>query len=729
MVLGARTIGNRSLGDGSVASTVLSGVVWPATATHAVDGEFFLAPSNVWAATATHTVTGEAFVSIGLILRGSASHFIYGELSVTVPPIEGAKRVVIVDTTGASLGVLENAVVGPVNYRLNEWETWGFTMPVTDPKAALVLGSHIREAQIWKGDILLSWGPMVRPTVDDNNLSVQGSGARWHFSRRHVGKANRDNQLCNPSFEDGIGCWNYLHEAYYLNYKPLEDGDVRIYAPGRDGNQALELNADLQPWVSPSYNGPVTSDKSHTVVSGNTLWGLARTYYGSGTQWYRIYNANQAQIQSGAVAAGLWNPKDPGHWIFPGQVFTIPGVASTEVVSAPPEDDGVRWGEIVAFQEFLVNGGPRGLTATLAGWVKVPSAEFTGWGVHSRGVMLQRYKSNFKTNNWWTQNGQPNSWGGYRAFYTDPIESSYEQMGEDYPKDGWIRQECSITVPPNATEYVVARLSSVNGRVYWDKMTLTYDTAFERYDTDQSLIVQGLVEHAQDPAFDKNAINIRTEPAPPSKKRDLVALHSEHANIWDLMRQPTEFRDGIDIGMRYTPSERIVTTHFPKKGVTRRRLHLQLQRNIAAFSWTFDGEAASSSVIILGTGDGSDREEASAIDTAAFASGLILETVIAVSPEVGVDQLQELADEKINVVSNPEVLSITTYPHDPAIPERNFIGRLWEGDTVPVTIRKFHRVEGQPHTILFEVNDEYRVVEMSINEDDSLGLTLNRREA
>ena len=696
-------------------------------ADHIIDGELAVGVGSVHLLAADHIIDGELAVAVGFVHGLSADHTVDGQFTVTIPPVEGKKRIVLVAADGGTLGVLENAVVGPITYPLNQWETWGFSLPVTDPKAHLVLDERIREAQVWRGDLLLSWGPMIRPTVTDDMVQVQGVGARWHFSRRHVGKANRDNQLCNPSFELGLGCWNYLRTKYFLDYEPLEPGDVRIYGPGREGDRALELNADLEPWVSPSVGGPVTTTKSHTVVSGDTLWDLAETYYGSGIQWWRIYNANQAQIQADAIASGLWNPRDPGHWIFPGQVFTIPGITTEEVRAAPP-DDGTRWGDVFGWQSFTVAGGVRGVTATLVGWVKVPTGQFRSWGMGRWGLMLMRMASNWRTSNFWSS-GSGNTWGGARAFYTDVKEYTSSRLDEGHPMDGWIRHEVAITVPPGATEQIIARVNGVAGRTYWDKLSLTYDSAFEQHDTDQATIVAELADHAQDPAFDKNDVNISADAPPSGVERTLVALHSEHGNVWDLMRQFTEYRDGLDLGMRYTPTDRILTTHYPRKGVERRGLHLQLGRNLASFSWTFDGEAAASSVIVLGTGDGSDREESASIDATAFADGLILESVVAVGPDTPVDLLAELADEALAVVVNPEVLTATTYPHDPDRPERNLIGRLWEGDTVPVTIRKGRIVVAGAITgHQFEVDADYRVVELTILENDALQLTLNRRE-
>lgn len=57
-------------------------------------------------------------------------------------------------------------------------------------------------------------------------------------------------------------------------------------------------------------NPAVTENKTHTVQSGDTLWGIAKIYYGNGAQYTKIVAANP----------GIKNP----NLIYPGQVFTIP---------------------------------------------------------------------------------------------------------------------------------------------------------------------------------------------------------------------------------------------------------------------------------------------------------------------------------------------------------------------------------------------------------------------
>jgi hypothetical protein len=68
---------------------------------------------------------------------------------------------------------------------------------------------------------------------------------------------------------------------------------------------------------------------THTVLAGDTLWGIAATYYGSGIEWQAIYQANVGVPQPGGGALG------DAHWIYPGWVLVIPGVDAPPVVAAP----------------------------------------------------------------------------------------------------------------------------------------------------------------------------------------------------------------------------------------------------------------------------------------------------------------------------------------------------------------------------------------------------------
>jgi hypothetical protein len=63
---------------------------------------------------------------------------------------------------------------------------------------------------------------------------------------------------------------------------------------------------------------------SYTIVSGDTLWGIAERELGNGADWESIYNANVDIIEATANEHGF-DGSDYGHWIFPGTTISIPG--------------------------------------------------------------------------------------------------------------------------------------------------------------------------------------------------------------------------------------------------------------------------------------------------------------------------------------------------------------------------------------------------------------------
>ena len=68
---------------------------------------------------------------------------------------------------------------------------------------------------------------------------------------------------------------------------------------------------------------PAAEPKTHTIMSGDTLWGISRKYYGDGNKWKTIYDANKTVIENTAKKYGKSSSSN-GHWIYPGTKLTIP---------------------------------------------------------------------------------------------------------------------------------------------------------------------------------------------------------------------------------------------------------------------------------------------------------------------------------------------------------------------------------------------------------------------
>jgi LysM domain len=87
---------------------------------------------------------------------------------------------------------------------------------------------------------------------------------------------------------------------------------------------SLQLVSDSTPLPAAQ-----TAKVTHTVVAGDTLWGIAQTYYGNGEQWEAIYQANVGVPQPDGRALS------DAHWIYPGWTLVIPNLTATAPAPSP----------------------------------------------------------------------------------------------------------------------------------------------------------------------------------------------------------------------------------------------------------------------------------------------------------------------------------------------------------------------------------------------------------
>lgn len=110
----------------------------------------------------------------------------------------------------------------------------------------------------------------------------------------------------------GVETFDYEERAGELGdfYYSIKLSEWKDYSPRR-----IVLPAEpAKPAQAkePERTGEPPKKKTYTVKAGDCLWNIAKKFYGKGSDYTKIYNANKGTIGG--------NP----NLIYPGQVFTIP---------------------------------------------------------------------------------------------------------------------------------------------------------------------------------------------------------------------------------------------------------------------------------------------------------------------------------------------------------------------------------------------------------------------
>lgn len=490
----------------------------------------------------------------------------------------------VVDQDGVQFCELTDARIGSVTFELNGAGGVDFTLPITHADASCVQAG--REVQVWRGNQLLFWGPIVRVQTGLNEIAAQCQGLLWYYERRFMGRADRVNLLVNGDFEASETGWSFVNGVTH----------------------SIDLTRKVE-----------------------------------GAKSLRLTGASADHIQHAT------------------QTYT-------HTTQYHPDGDFV----------------------TVAAWVYVPAADYLGGALEDAGLVAIHRR------------------GGVQQG-----ESQIAVIDDDAPeRDQWRPLEVGVYgVKLNDT--VEVRLYPAHGVTNFDLVSVTLMESLSFWPGDDVAdIVAGISDYAQSRIgfldHNKSDLNIDTAGAPTGIVKDVVYQFVEHRNIADAIFEYV--RSGyIDIDFALTPTTRTLVTYAPRKGNDRPDLALSLATNLAGFSWSFDGEAAASSVVVLGPGDGPDRPEGGATDPT-FLGGLTLEWVESAPDDATIGTLDDVAAERLRVGVRPVVIEATT------LPDAGIIGQLQTGDRVPVTIS---------HGPL-AVNATYRAVAISINpHTDQATVTLN----
>jgi hypothetical protein len=454
----------------------------------------------------------------------------------------------------------------------------------------------------------------------------------------------------------------------------------------------LQFGREIQIWRDGAvlWWGPIVRLEVNlwqtTWRCAGLAWYFKRRFMGKADRTNLLVNGDFEDGETGWTFNNVTHSADTTHVVEGTHALKLTGLTT----------DGENWAKQIYTHAAASFPFPVGDFLTLNAWLWVASSGYVAPPIGLRGLFAEHRNAAGETLN------------VYIA--TPPLD-------DDLPKDQWATGVgLEVGLPNvNAGDTIDVRLYAPNGSCWWDLATLTAmeSLAFGwQEEVDLADIIEGIVLYAQDRfvfTHGKSDLLIDVAWVGDAVLHAPIAFQFvEHRNIGDTLNELV--RSGqVDMSVEITDTTRTWTTHNPRKGSYKSGDTLQLDTNISTFTWSFDGEAAATDVVITGPGDGPDRPEGGASDPSAF-GGLTLETVEAAPDGVTIGELDTAAAETLRVARLPEIIEATGYPHSPLIAD------LVEGDTVPVVI---------PLGWL-DITADYRVVKWSLDpKTDQPTWTLN----
>ena len=222
------------------------------------------------------------------------------------------------------------------------------TFPITPSELSINVGSKNKVVTlISEGDINILKSPSLievefeaRFPMRKYPYSREVSGFETYFNKFKELKEGRKSFrfIVTRTTPNGTRTWdtNLLMalEDFTLKEDADEGDDVLISFKLKQfkeyGVKIIQVN-NSNPETTSTSEVPRSTDnkasesQSYTVKSGDCLWNIAKKFYGNGSKWTTIYNANKSIIESTAKSHGKQSSSN-GHWIYPNTKLTIPAL-------------------------------------------------------------------------------------------------------------------------------------------------------------------------------------------------------------------------------------------------------------------------------------------------------------------------------------------------------------------------------------------------------------------
>lgn len=222
------------------------------------------------------------------------------------------------------------------------------TFPITPGELTIKVGSNNKVVTlISEGDINI----LKSPSLTEIEFEARFPMRKYPYSREYSAFQNyfdkfkdlKENKkpfrfIVAREMMKGGRTWDtnilVALEEFEINEDADEGDDVLItftlkqykeYGIKQLSASSIKTTTSTSSITSPNTNAPSSNNKSssYTIKNGDCLWNIAKKFYGDGSKWTKIYNANKSAIEADAKKHGKSSSSN-GHWVWAGLKLTIP---------------------------------------------------------------------------------------------------------------------------------------------------------------------------------------------------------------------------------------------------------------------------------------------------------------------------------------------------------------------------------------------------------------------
>lgn len=222
------------------------------------------------------------------------------------------------------------------------------TFPITPGELTIKVGSNNKVVTlISEGDINI----LKSPSLTEIEFEARFPMRKYPYSREYSAFQNyfdkfkdlKENKkpfrfIVAREMMKGGRTWDtnilVALEEFEINEDADEGDDVLItfnlkqykeYGVKQLSASSIKTTTSTSSITRPNTNAPSSNNKSssYTIKNGDCLWNIAKKFYGDGSKWTKIYNANKSAIEADAKKHGKSSSSN-GHWVWAGLKLTIP---------------------------------------------------------------------------------------------------------------------------------------------------------------------------------------------------------------------------------------------------------------------------------------------------------------------------------------------------------------------------------------------------------------------